>query len=188
MTKFCEIKNTEDIKKALDIVKRKIKGLTIPKRSHAYILEFCESLIKRVEELSDHKPIQVSVASGLGEKTIKISSPVELPENLDEYCKDDKITYSTDYLAVKNKNGKGSLTITVKGSATYALLKTFVTVGLCLLFTFSINCFEWRELSEFLFTYITYPIKLLFVNALQMIATPFTFFAIISSASFSTHT
>ncbi|MDO5329750.1 MAG: cation:dicarboxylase symporter family transporter [Coriobacteriia bacterium] len=184
MAKLREIKNDEDRNAALDIVKRKIKGLTIPKNSHAYILKLTEILIKRVEELSQNKPISLSVASGIGEKTIKISSPVELPENLDEYCKDDSVIYSTDYMAVKNKNGKGSLTITIKGSATYALLKTFVTVGIGLLFVFLINCFQWSELSGFIFNYITYPIESLFVNALQMIATPVTFFAIICSTSF----
>lgn len=184
MAKFYEIKNTEDRRVALNAVKRKLKGITIPKKSHAYILKVTEALIKRVEELNQGKQVLLSVASGLGEKTIKISSSATLPENLDELCKDGIIAYSSDYISVKNKDGKGSVTFTVKGSASYALLKTFITVGMGLLFSFLFNCFQWKELSEFLITYIAYPIESLFVNALQMIATPVTFFAIVCSSSF----
>lgn len=142
MAKLYEIKNAEDRAAALDVVKRKINGITIPKKSHAYILKVTEALVTRVEEINQGKPISLSVATGLGEKTIKISSPKPLPENLDDLCKDDTIAFSTDYIAVKNKDGKGSVTFTVKGSATYALLKTFITVGMALLFTYLINCFQ----------------------------------------------
>lgn len=184
MSKVYLIKNTNDKSEILKIVKKKLNGLTIPKRSHGYIVNLAESLIDQVKKLSNDAPINLSICSGIGEKIIKISSPVELPENLEEYCKDDIVSYSTDFLSVKNKNGKGSISLTIKGSASYALIKTFVTVGVAILVSFLLNCLQWRELSGFIFTFVTYPIESLFVNALQMIATPVTFFAIICSTSF----
>lgn len=184
MAKFFEIRNNEDKYIALGIVEKKIKGLTIPKRSHAHIIKLTDALIDAVREICKEEPINFSVGSGLGEKTIKLSVPVKLPENLDAYCKNEIVSFSTDFLSVKNKDGIGSITITVKGSASYALLKTFITVGMAIIFGLLINCFEWKELSEFIQIYFAFPIESLFVNALQMIATPVTFFAIICSASF----
>lgn len=142
MAKVYEIKNAEDRSAALDVVKRKIKGITIPKKSHAHILNVTKTLITCVEELNQGRPVSLSIASGLGEKSIKISSTTPLPENFVELCKNDAIAYSTDFISVKNKDGEGSVTFTVKGSASYALLKTFITVGMGLIFTYLIKCFE----------------------------------------------
>ena len=128
MAKIYEIKNNEDKSAALSAVKKSIKGITIPKKSHSYILEITESLIKRIQELNQGESVSLSVSSGLGEKYIKIYSYAPIPENLDELFSDDNISYSTDFISVKNKGGIGSVTFTVKGSASYALLKTFLTV------------------------------------------------------------
>lgn len=184
MAKLHEIKNNEDKKDALDFVRRKIKGLTIPKRSHEYILKLTDALIDQVKEMVGGTEIKLAVSSGLGEKTIKIIAPTKLPENLEAYCKNNIISYSTDFLSVRNKDGKGSITITVKGSASYALIKTFITVGIALLVSILLNSFGSIELVGVIQTYLTYPIESLFINALQMIATPVTFFAIICTTSF----
>lgn len=141
MARQIQIKNSQDKAAALDHIKKKIKGLTVPKRSHAHILNLTECLIDRVLELTSNEKISISASSGLGEKTIKISSPVKLPENIEEYSQDKIVSYSTDFLSVKNKDGKGSITITVKGSPSYALLKTFITLGLAILFSYCIKCF-----------------------------------------------
>lgn len=184
MAKQIEIEEPQDKKLALDIVKKKINGLTIPKRSHAHILKLTESLIDVVRKLSNNSTIKLFVSAGLGEKTIKLTTPVPLPENLEAYCEDEIVSYSTDFLSVKNKDGQGSISLTVKGSASYALLKTFITVGLAVLVSYLINTFGSGNLAIFIHTYLTYPIESLFVNALQMIAMPVTFFAIICTSSF----
>lgn len=184
MAKQVEIKKSQDKKQALEIVKKKINGLTIPKRSHAHILKLTESLIDAVRKLSNNSAIKLSVTSGLGEKTIKLASPVPLSENLEAYCEDEIVSYSTDFLSVKNKDGQGSISLTIKGSASYALLKTFVTVGIAILASYLINTFATVDIAVFIHTYLTLPIESLFVNALQMIAMPVTFFAIICTTSF----
>lgn len=184
MSKQLKIKSENDKQAALELVKHKLKGLTIPKKSHTYIVNLTSTLIDTVFNMTDCKNVDLSVASGLGEKTIKISAPVELPENIEKYCKDDIVSFSTDFISIKNKDGKGSITVTVKGSATYALLKTFVTVGMGILIAFIINCLDWKDFSDAIQTYLTYPIEMLFINALQMIAVPVTFCAIVCSTSF----
>lgn len=184
MAKIIKINNSKDKSKALEIIKKKVKGLSIPKRSHAHILTLTEALIDAVKKLSNNSTIKVSVSSGLGEKTIKLSTPVPLPENLDAYCENEIVSYSTDFLSVKNKDGQGSVSLTVKGSASYALLKTFITVGLAVLFAYLITNFGTADFAAVIHTYLTYPIELLFINALQMIAMPVTFFAIVCSTSF----
>lgn len=132
MGKIVNIKNSKDKQEALDVVKSKIKGLTIPKVSHDYIVKLTEALIESVEKLSNKEPIRLSISTGLGKKTIKISSPVMLPENLDAYCQSEIISFFKNSLSVKNKDGKGSISLTVKASASYALIKTFITVGLAI--------------------------------------------------------
>lgn len=184
MGKIVNIKNSKDKQEALDVVKSKIKGLTIPKVSHDYIVKLTEALIESVEKLSNKEPIRLSISTGLGKKTIKISSPVMLPENLDAYCQSEIISFFKNSLSVKNKDGKGSISLTVKASASYALIKTFITVGLAIAVSWIITNFELVDFANFLHTYFTYPIETLFVNALQMIAIPVTFFAIICTTSF----
>lgn len=184
MAKIYTINTLKDKENALNYVRHKLKGLTIPKKSHEYILDLTDAIILQVQKYSDNAPLKLSVSSGIGEKFIKIKSPTQIPENIEKYCEQDIISYSTDYITIKNINGKGDITITIKGSVSYALIKTFVTVGLAILTSLIFKFFQYDELSSFINIYITIPIESLFINSLQMIATPVTFFAIICSTSF----
>ena len=56
MAKYIKIKNLNDKNKALDTLKRKIKGLSIPKFSHDYITKLTDSLIDVVKKTKQWCP------------------------------------------------------------------------------------------------------------------------------------
>ncbi|MCQ2751789.1 MAG: dicarboxylate/amino acid:cation symporter [Coriobacteriales bacterium] len=182
-------------------IQKKLRGFSIPRSQFSYICKLVDTLIERAnvicknameifsgEETNQDIEFGVEVRTRLGEKSIRINAPCLLPEKFNLYCdensKKDIVLNSKSLISIVNKDGSGQLIITVKASSSFVFIKSLVIIIAALLIGNLGRLILPPDLAGAFTDSFTGPLVQLFLDAVTLIATPVTFFAIISTSAF----
>lgn len=179
-----------DIPEMIAFVESALENSKLTKRDYHQALLISEEVVAKFQEAQGVKEFKVTVSRNFGEYSIRFVFPSGSPFELTGESEDDIggkiLNYYGEKIKLRYRNGMNTVTILASQSFTRYLRFSAIALVSAMVFSGMLFLLFSEETRSIILEGMIWPVESIFAKAVCMLATPVTFFCIVSNiASYS---
>lgn len=175
------------IAEMIAFVESALENSNLAKRDYHQALLISEEIVAKFQETEKVSKFKVSVSKSFGEYSIRLTFLSQRPFELTEESEDDisgKILhYYGEKIRIRYRNGMNTVTILASQSFTRYLRLSAIAFAAAMILSGIMCLMTSQEIRSIILEKAIWPAEDIFIKAVCMLATPVTFFCIVSNVA-----